>query len=233
MKDYPDSFEACIHVSCEPGSMQRVLHILDHPKVYGSCGIHPHDARHYSEDLEARICEVADHRKCLAWGETGLDYHYNHSEPAVQRTIFVRQVKKAVERGKSLIIHSREAEADTMAILQDHVPVDWKIHLHCFTGNGDVALGYIDTFSSLYIGFTGVITFKNTVEIQDAVREVPLDRILLETDAPYMAPMPHRGKPCHTGFVPLIAERIAELKETTLEDVYKRARANTREMYGI
>ena len=232
-KHYPENFDGCLTISCDPLSIPETLYLLNYKHVYAGFGIHPHEARHYNKDLEQSIKKALNHEKALAWGEIGLDYHYNVSSPEIQRKVFIRQITEAIKLNMPIIIHSREADADTLSIMKDYVPKDWYVHVHCYTGSVGTAETYLHTFSNLYIGFTGVITFKNAVSIQEAVDRVPLHKILLETDAPYMAPIPHRGKICHSGFIPIIAEKIAALKNIALNDVYKQVRENTRHMYGI
>jgi TatD DNase family protein len=173
------------------------------------------------------------HPKALAWGETGLDYHYDHSPREVQRRVFKRQLKMAVALNKPVVVHSRKAEDDTLEILSDNLPESWPIHLHCFTGTPAFAAGIISRFPNLYIGVTGALTFKNAGNIRASVQSVPLERLLLETDAPYMAPVPHRGKPSHCGHVPLIALEISSIKQCSVEAVYAAAWRNTQKLFGL
>ncbi len=230
---YPDNFEKCITISCGTESLTPTLELMKNDDVYGAFGIHPHDAKEYNDALEQKLSECMAHPKCLAWGEIGLDYFYKHSEPEIQKEIFTRQIKQAIIHKKPLIIHTREAEEDTLAIMKEHIPTDWKIHVHCFTSSNSMATELISHFSHLYIGFTGVITFNKTEGIAESVRSIPLNRILLETDAPYMTPNPHRGSPCHSGYIPFIAQKISAIKETPLEEVYLQIRKNTQELFGL
>ena len=228
---YPENFAGCVTISCDPGSIERTLNLMDNQDVYGAFGIHPHEAKYYDDRLEDRIRAALAHPKALAWGETGLDYHYHHSPPGKQRSVFVQQIQQGVKLAKPLIIHSREAEEDTLNIMRDNMPGEWEIHLHCFTGSADTALNFIQEFPRLFIGFTGAVTFKEGSEIQETVKAVPLERMLLETDAPYMAPVPYRGKPSHSGHIPLIAEKIAALKNISIEEVYFQTWKNAQQMY--
>jgi TatD DNase family protein len=229
----PIVFGGCITISCDPSSVPATLALMSNPGVYGAFGIHPHDAKAYSPGLEEILRKAMDNPKTVAWGEIGLDYHYNMSPPELQREVFVRQIRMGVECGKPLIIHTREAEADTLEILRSEAPRDWRIHVHCFTSSLDLAGKLLDAFPNLRLGFTGIVTFKNALDLQEVVKATPMDRFLLETDGPYLAPVPHRGKPAHPGHIPLIAQKIAELKGVTVEAVYAAARDNTREVYGI
>ncbi len=232
-RDYPPEFEACITVSCDPWSIEDSLKQMEDESVYGAFGIHPHEAKYYDDALEQKLKEALKHEKALAWGEIGLDYHYNHSEPDTQKQVFIRQCQAAVNTGLPIVIHSRKAETDTLKIITSHIPTNWKVHLHCYTSSTEMALTLLAQYPKLYIGFTGAITFNNAQAIQETVKEIPLARLLLETDSPYMAPVPYRGKPCHSGHIPYIAAKIAELKQIPLEKVHKQIRDNTREMYGI
>ncbi len=231
--DAKASFGGCITISCDPDSLPATLALMAEEGVFGAFGIHPHDAKAYGPDLEAAIKTAMAHPKTLAWGEIGLDYHYNMSPPEVQREVFARQIRMGVEAGKPLIIHTREAEADTLAVLKREAPRDWKIHVHCFTSSPAMAEALLAGFPGLCLGFTGIVTFRNAQELQSVAKATPLDRMLLETDGPYLAPIPYRGKPAHPGHIPFIAAKIAELKGVPVEDVYRWARQNTRALYGI
>lgn len=137
-----------------------------------------------------------------------------------------------MELDKPLVVHSRSAADDTYTILADYMPAQHKVHLHCFTDSAHHAKRLLAAFPNMYFGFTGAITFNNAAEACDAVKLIPLNRILLETDAPYMAPHPLKGV-SHSGHIPLIAQKIAELKGDTLDNVLKTIRTNTRDMYGV
>ena len=132
-----------------------------------------------------------------------------------------------------MIIHTREAEEDTLTILKAEAPRDWKIHVHCFTSSPAMAEALLAAFPGLCLGFTGIVTFKNAQELQSVAAATPLQRMLLETDGPYLAPIPFRGKPAHPGHIPHIAAKIAGLKGVPVEEVYLHARENTRRVYGI
>jgi TatD DNase family protein len=226
-------FGGCITISCDPDSIDAALALMRNELVHGAFGIHPHDAKAYGPELEARLVAAMADPKTVAWGEIGLDYHYNMSPPGTQREVFARQIRMGVEHGKPLIIHTREAEADTLEVMIREAPSGWKIHVHCFTSSPDMAERLLAAFPNLCLGFTGIVTFKNAQALQEVAKATPLDRLLLETDGPYLAPIPHRGKPAHPGHIPLIARKIAELKGVAVETVYAAARENTRRIYGI
>ena len=142
-------------------------------------------------------------------------------------------MEHAIRLKKPIVIHTREAEEDTFNMMKEYIPQDWKLHVHCFTDSSPFATKLIQEWPNLFIGFTGVVTFKNSLDLQHVVKEVPIDRLLLETDGPFMAPIPHRGKTCHPGHIPHIAKKIAELKATSIERIYEVCRKNTRTMYGV
>jgi len=232
----PHNYEGCISIFCDPAafsSLGQWEELLQNDNVYGAFGCHPHNARYYNEFMVERIVTCLSHPRAVAWGETGLDYHYNNSPPEQQRTVFADQIKLAVKYGKPLIVHSREAEKDTYDILKENLPQDWPVHIHCFDDSRHQAELLLKDFSKLYFGITGVITFPNSVELREIVSDViPLDRLLLETDAPYMTPKPYKGV-CHPGFIPVIAQEIATLKSISLEEVFTTVRQNTKVVYGI
>ncbi|KAF0349998.1 hypothetical protein F8M41_015426 [Gigaspora margarita] len=212
------------------------------PFMYLAAGVHPHNAKDYNEYIEAQMCKILQHPKTVALGEIGLDYHYDNSPKDVQRQVLIRQIEKAKELQKPLVIHTREAEEDTWDILTKHVPKDWKIHVHCFTDSPDFAKKLLDYFPNLYIGITGVVTYGSAKNTQEIVRSVaPLNRILLETDAPYMTPAKlNRNKRTnekitvsHSGMIPFVAQKIAEITGKEIDVIMRAARENTRNMYGI
>jgi len=228
----PD-FEACLTISCDPESVEPVLALLENDGVYGAFGIHPHDAKHYTPALEGRIAAALKHPKCVAYGEIGLDYHYDLSERALQRENFVHQLRIGIAAGKPLVIHTREAEDDTLEIMRDHVPRDWPIHVHCFTSSQRLAQALLADFPNLYIGFTGIVTFKNSDDLRETAGLVPRERMLVETDGPYLAPVPFRGKPAHPGHIPLILEKLAEIKELPVDELSAVLLENARKVYGF
>jgi len=179
--------------------------------------------------------------KVVAWGECGLDYYDKDTKGqiddpetrALQRQVFSRQMDLAASLGKPLIVHTRHAEDDTLELMMKHLPASQKVHVHCFTSSLSLAQALLKHFPNLYLGFTGVVTFKNARDVQEVVRQVPLDRLLLETDGPFMAPVPYRGRVAHPGYAVYIAEKIAELKGVSREEVLLACRENTRHVYGF
>lgn len=230
--------EASLTVSCDPHAIEPTLALLDEAeghtnRVYAAFGIHPHDSKHWNEELAQALLAAIRHPRCVAYGEIGLDYHYDFSPRDVQLDIFKTQLRMGVASGKPLVIHTREAEDDTLQIMRDEVPADYRVHVHCFTSSLSLAENLLSHFINLYLGFTGVITFKNAGELESVAKATPLNRLLLETDGPYLAPVPHRGKIAHPGHIPLIAQKLAEWKGLPAGDLFAAARQNTRAIYGI
>ena len=231
--EFGEGFEACVTISCDPDSIGPALALLANDGVYAAFGIHPHDAQHYTPELEARIGEALKHPKCVAYGEIGLDYHYDMSPRDKQAEVFQRQIEIAVAAGKPLIIHTREAEHDTLALMKAHVPREWPVHVHCFTSSQWLASELLAHFPNLCIGFTGIVTFKNSEDLRETARLTPLDRMLVETDGPYLAPVPHRGRPAHCGHIPLVIAKLAEIKGLGEEETAEALRANAKRLYRL
>ncbi len=201
-----------------------------HEGIYVALGVHPHDAQTYGPDLEQRLLELSAHPKVIAWGEIGLDYHYEHSPRRVQRDVFVRQLHLAERRGVPVVVHSRDAEADMLAILQE-----WRDRvrgvLHCFTGSLWMARRCVEM--GWYISFSGILTFRNASALADVARELPRERVLIETDCPYLAPVPYRGKRNEPLFVREVARRLADVWGESPEEVGRQTAENFRALFGV
>ncbi|KAG8721029.1 hypothetical protein FRC09_008588 [Ceratobasidium sp. 395] len=198
-------------------------------EYYFVMGVHPHEAKHYNDEVEAEIKAAMKHERNVGWGEIGLDFHYDNSPRDVQKSVLIRQIKCAIELGKPLTIHTREADEDIYEILTTHVPKEWKIHIHCFTDSVELAEKLLAYFPNLYIGITGVITYATNLNTAQVIRNLikagpnPTDptrsplRIVLETDAPYMTPANFTKtqqtalglKTNARGMIPWIAEFVA------------------------
>ncbi len=191
-------------------SYRKAFELVDsHPGLYTAVGCHPHDARRFDEQVEATLRALASHRRVLAIGEIGLDYHYDHSPRQVQQDAFRRQIRVARELGLPVIVHQREAEADLIRLLDEEgVPPRGGI-LHSFTASEATARAVLDR--GFLISFSGILTFGSAGPLREVARRVPLDRLLVETDAPYLAPVPHRGKRNEPAFVWETARVLAEL----------------------
>lgn len=226
-------FGGCVTVFSE--SFDSTLHFLNmgNPKIHGALGIHPHNANIYSDDLEANLVECLKHPQIVALGEIGLDYHYDNSPRDIQKAIFARQAKLAVKLGLPIVIHTREAEDDTIEIIKECIPKEHKFHVHCYTDSMKLVNFVLPNYPNAFFGFTGVLTFKNSKQVQEVCSQIPMDRILSETDGPFMAPIPFRGKPATPGHVPYIIKKIAELHKIPEEEAFRICRENCRKMYGF
>lgn len=214
------------------GSLDRGMHLAEeYPFIYAAVGVHPHEASLYDEALEARLVDLSRHAKVVAWGEIGLDYHYDFSPRERQREVFRRQVELAREVGLPLSIHTRQAEDDTVEILSEarDSDVDLRGVMHCFTGTKELARAAIDL--GFLISFSGVVTFKNAEELREIAKELPADRILVETDSPYLAPVPYRGKRNEPGNIVATARFLAELRGLSVEEFARITGDNFRRLF--
>ena len=220
--------EAVICVGLDlPTSEQAIAIAETYPNVWATVGVHPHDAGNAPPDILQRLEGLAAHEKVVAIGETGLDYVRNLSPPDVQRPLFRGQLELARALALPAVIHNRNADTDILALLE--LAGHWKGVLHCFSSNPAVAR--IAIGMGLHISFTGTVTFPNSAN-PAVLRAVGLDRVMVETDCPYLAPVPHRGKTNEPAFVRHIAEKIAGICETTLEEVERITTANARGLFS-
>jgi TatD DNase family protein len=205
----------CIGVNLE--DLPRILALADaHHQIFASVGVHPEstDAR---EPGVAELVALAAHPKVIAIGETGLDYYWHKDAPEWQRERFRTHIRAARATGKPLVIHNRDATADTLRLMQEEGAGQVGGIMHCFTETWEVAEAALA--QGFYISLSGIVTFKNALTIKEVARRVPLDRLLVETDSPYLAPMPYRGKLNQPGYVKHVAEEIARLRNLTYDEV--------------
>ena len=209
-----------------PPDLEAGIRMADlHPAIYATVGVHPHEAAKATGETYARLAELLRHPKVLALGEIGLDYHYDFSPREAQRDVFAEQMRVAADARKPIVIHTREAWDDTFALLEQHwKPTGLPGIMHCFSGGPaeaerSLALGF-------YLSFGGIVTFPKAPEVQEAARHAPADRILVETDAPYLAPVPKRGKRNEPAFVVETARKLAELRGVTPEAIAATTTAN-------
>ncbi|XP_032475618.1 putative deoxyribonuclease TATDN2 [Phocoena sinus] len=236
---FPKEFHGCISDFCDPRTLKDGIwvELLKEDLVWGAFGCHPHFARYYRMSYEADIVQALRHPKAVAYGEIGLDYSHKCSTPVPQQhKIFERQLQLAVTLNKPVLIHCREAEKDLMGILKKNVPFDYKIHWHCFIGSYAVIEPLLDYFPNMSVGFTAVVTYPSAWEVHDAVRKIPLERIVVETDAPYFFP---RGVPktlcpfAHPGLALHTVQEIARIKGQPLSHTLATLRENTSRLYNI
>lgn len=229
-----------ITIAAEPNSLERAHELASiHENIFHTAGIHPHEANLWTPELLARVREFAAKPKCVAIGELGLDYFYDHAPRAEQIAALRDQLAFALEIGKPIVVHSREADDDTIAELEPFA-AKWKAKhpsrapgvIHCFTSSRRLAEKMV--VAGFYISFSGIITFKNAESLREVVRDVvPLDRILVETDSPYLAPMPHRGKKNQPAFTRHVAEKVAELKNISYAELARVTRENTIRLFQL
>lgn len=219
-----------MNIGCDLPSSERSVALAEaYPFVYAAVGSHPDDADHVDGRLLDRYRVLARHPKVKAIGEIGLDYHYEDVPRSRQIIAFEAQMDLAEALQLPVIIHMREATEDTLAAVRRHPTLTGVFH--CFSGSADTALWLVDR--GWYIGFTGVVTFKNARRAIEAVQALPLNRILIETDCPYMAPEPHRGRRNDSRFVPLVAAKIAQIRGISLEEAGAVTTENARRLFRI
>lgn len=199
--------------------------------VYATVGMHPHDAKDVGADDLAVLKQLGEDPKVVAIGETGLDYYYSHSPHDVQRRVFGQFIQMARQTELPIVVHERDAAKEAAAILRIEGAGELSGVVHCFTGNYEAACAYLDL--GFYLSFTGIITFKNAEPLRDVVRKVPLERMLLETDSPFLTPVPHRGKRNEPAYVCLVAEAVARVKSTPLEIVGDVTTRNVRALFKM
>ncbi|MEY4953555.1 MAG: hypothetical protein RL299_1979 [Pseudomonadota bacterium] len=199
--------------------------------VWASVGIHPHEADGHADLGEGALLEVAEHPRVIAIGETGLDYYYDHSDRETQKALFRRHISVARETGLPIIIHTRDAEDDTAAILAEEMEQGaYPALIHCFTASADFARKVLDL--GLTISLSGIVTFKNAKDLQAIAAELPEDRILVETDAPFLAPVPHRGQVCEPAFTADTARFVAALRGVSPEVLAETTTRNFARLFG-
>lgn len=198
--------------------------------VWFSVGTHPHQAHEEPDFTAGDIAALASHPRCVAIGEAGLDYHYDKSPRDVAEKVFRTHIEAARRTGLPLVIHARNADEDVAAILRDEMGKGaFKALLHCFTASRELA--EIGVELGLYVSFSGVLTFKNSQELRDIARDVPLDRLLVETDAPFLAPTPHRGKSNQPAYVAETAKVLADIKGVSADEIAVKTTANALRLF--
>lgn len=202
-----------------------------HDDVWAALGFHPHEAKDFDEAAGAEICRLARHDRVKAIGEIGLDYHYDHSPRDVQRDVLVRHIEIARDLDLPVIIHNRESTEDMLDILRSESTRGVRGVFHSFTESAEVARAVLDL--DFMISFSGILTFSSASELRETARGLPADRVLIETDTPYLAPVPHRGKPNEPAWVVRIAEVLADLWSVPLDTVAQRTSSNFDELFRV
>lgn len=213
MRQRQVGWAVCIGVNLE--DFPQVLALAEaHPQLYATVGVHP-EYTDAEEPDEARLVALAEHPKVIGIGETGLDYYWHKDQPEWQRERFRTHIRAARRVGKPLVVHTRDSAADTLRLLAEEGASTVGGVMHCFTEDWATARQALDL--GFYISLSGIVTFKNALQVKEVARQVPLDRLLIETDSPYLAPVPFRGKPNEPSYVAYVAQHIAELRGISVE----------------
>lgn len=224
--------DRCILAGSDAASNERVVALTEqYPCVYGVVGVHPHEAKFFTEETLARMDAWLAHPRIVGVGEIGLDYYYDHSPRDAQREAMAAQLDYACRKGVPAVFHVRDAHGDFTELLRarkDKLP---QGVMHCYTGSLESAKVYLHM--GLYISFSGSVTFKNAKNLQEVARYVPLDRLLVETDSPYLTPVPMRGKRNEPAYVRYVAEQVAALKGIPVDELAARATANTERLFKL
>lgn len=214
-----------------PPDLEAGIRLADRfERFLATAGIHPHDAAKAAPEHYKNLAALLRHPKLVALGEIGLDYHYDFSPRDVQKAVFIEQMRIAADAGKPIVIHTREAWDDTFALLEEH----WEPHgipgiMHCFSGGRAEAKRALDL--GFYLSFGGIVTYPKALDVHESARLAPLDRILIETDSPYLAPVPKRGKRNEPALIVHTARRLAELREVSFEDIARATTENFNRLY--
>ena len=221
-------------ICTNPESFKRILLILKKYKnIYGTYGIHPHETQKYKNIDSSIISKVKKkYKKIIGVGETGLDFFYNHSDKEIQKKSFIEHIKAASELNVPIVVHSRNAETDTYEILKSEKKnSNLKILMHCFTGSKDFAKKLLDI--NCYISVSGIITFKNSTELSKTISSIPIENLLVETDSPYLAPNPYRGKTNEPSFILHTIEKLSQIKKVTKENIMFNTTTNFKKLFNF
>jgi len=217
MQENQVGLAVCIGVNLE--NFPQVLALAEqHELLYATVGVHP-EYTDVEEPDEERLLTLAAHPKVIAIGETGLDYYWQKDQPEWQRDRFRTHIRAAKRCGKPLVVHTRDSAADTLRVLKEEGADAVGGVMHCFTENWDIARLALDL--GFYLSFSGIVTFKNAAIVKEVAQKCPLDRLLVETDSPYLAPVPYRGKPNEPAYVRYVAEEIAKLRSVSIDEVHQ------------
>lgn len=217
--------------SAYPKDIDDVMTLIDkYDNIYGMLGVHPTEVKDWTDGLIDKIKEYSKHPKIVAIGEIGLDYYWDKSFNDLQKEVFIKQVKLANELNLPISVHDREAHKDTFDILKEYNKGS-KIVMHCFSGSIEFARECIK--EGWYLALGGVVTFKNAIKMKEVATNIPLGKLLLETDAPYLTPVPYRGKENQPAYTKFVAEEIAKLRGISVDEVDKITTKNANEVFGI
>lgn len=229
---YQNGITTIINVSSDLASIKRTLSLAEkYPYIYGAVGVHPSDSGELTEETFLELTKACRHEKVVAVGEIGLDYYWQEPEKEIQKKWFERQLLLAQEVSLPVIIHSREAAKDTLDMMRAlHAEKSGGV-IHCFSYSKEMAAEFLKL--DYYFGIGGVVTFQNAKKLREAVAYIPIDKILLETDSPYLAPVPNRGKRNNSGNIPYIAQELAQIKGVSYEEIIAATRQNSERLFGV
>lgn len=216
--------------SVEINTMDKVVALSENPSVYSMVGIYPSEAKTYSQEVENKMIELAKNPKVVAIGEIGLDYYWDKSFVELQKEVFIKQIKLANRLNLPIVVHDREAHKDCFDILKEHNNGS-KVLFHCFSGSAEFMKECVR--EGWYIALGGVVTFKNAVKMKEVAREIPLEKLVLETDSPYLTPVPYRGKENKPAYVRFVAEEIANLRNMSVEEIIDITTNNAERFFGF
>jgi len=221
-----------VSISSDIPSTEATISLAEeYDYIFATTGVHPHSADQMSEEVLMGIDHFAENDKVVAIGETGLDYFYMNSEKEVQIDSFTEHIRLGKKHNLPIIIHVRNADQDMIEILTKESAADTPGVIHCFTGDYDTAKKYLDL--GYYISFSGIVTYKRSEELREAAKKIPKDKILIETDSPYLAPVPHRGKPNEPSYVKHVAETISDVRGISFDEIAEITKANAEKLFRI
>lgn len=219
-------------IGCDLATSEAAVALAEqYPFIYASIGVHPHEVKHVQDNWYDAFRHLAGNNKVVAYGEIGLDYHYNHSSPKEQRDRFREQIQVARELKLPVIIHTREAQEDTIAILKEERASEVGGVFHCFSEDSRLAKEALDL--GFYLSFSGILTFQNAAPLREIAKHTPLDCVLIETDCPYLTPVPYRGKRNEPAYVSQIAKQLASLYDRSPDEIAERTSENARRLFKI
>ncbi|MGB3727848.1 MAG: TatD family hydrolase [Thermodesulfobacteriota bacterium] len=227
-----NNIDKIVSISSDIPSTEETIALAEkYDFIFATTGVHPHSADQTNEKVLKGLDHYASHEKVVAIGETGLDYFYMNSDKEIQINSFTEHIRLGKKHDLPVIIHVREADEDMREILKKETAASTPGVIHCFTGNYETAVKYLDL--GYYISFSGIVTFKKSEELREAAKNIPADRILIETDSPYLAPVPHRGKPNEPSFVKHVAQTVADVREISIDELAEITKANAERLFRI
>lgn len=216
--------------SVEIATMNKVVELSSNPNIYSMVGIFPSEAKTYNAEIEEKMIELSKNKKVVAIGEIGLDYYWDKSFVEIQKEVFIKQIKLANQLNLPIVVHDREAHKDCFDILKEY-NTSSKVLFHCFSGSVEFMRECVR--QGWFIAIGGVVTFKNAIKMKEVAKDVPLEKLVLETDSPYLTPVPFRGKENKPAYVKYVAEEIANIRSMPVEEIIDITTTNAEEFFGI